>query len=115
VSLRFEVISSQIDIFKGTGRTSCRRNTSFGSGFRSWVFRTLYVLFYTRWSKSLCTPDDVLYLSGAQRLFYHPIYIYIYITKHFLRRCGPARFMASFLKFLDHTQRRTTVGRPPLD
>ena len=26
----FEVISSQIDIFKRTGRTSCRRNTSFG-------------------------------------------------------------------------------------
>jgi hypothetical protein len=31
-------------------------------------------------------------------------------------RCGPTRFMASsFKKFLDHTQRRTTVGRTPLD
>ena len=33
-----------------------------------------------------------------------------------LRRCGPSRAMASsFTWFLDHTQRRTTVGRTPLD
>ena len=31
-------------------------------------------------------------------------------------RCGPTRAMASSLtRFLDHTQRRTTVGRTPLD
>ena len=31
-------------------------------------------------------------------------------------RCGPTRAMASsFLRFLDHTQRRITVGRTPLD
>ena len=31
-------------------------------------------------------------------------------------RCGPTRVMASsFLRFLDHTQRRVTVGRTPLD
>ena len=31
-------------------------------------------------------------------------------------RCVPTRAMASsFLRFLDHTQRRTTVGRTPLD
>ena len=30
--------------------------------------------------------------------------------------CGPMRTMAySFLMFLDHTQRRTTVGSTPLD
>ena len=30
-------------------------------------------------------------------------------------RCGPTRAMSSsFLRFLDHTQRRTTVGRTPL-
>jgi hypothetical protein len=40
-------------------------------------------------------------------------YIHIYI---FLWRCQPTRVMAySFLRFLDHTQRRTTVGRTPLD
>ena len=31
-------------------------------------------------------------------------------------RCDPTRVMGpSFLRFLDHTQRRTTVGRTPLD
>ena len=34
----------------------------------------------------------------------------------FLWRCDPTRIMASsVLRFLDHTQRRTTVGRTPLD
>jgi hypothetical protein len=34
----------------------------------------------------------------------------------FLWRCDPTRVMASsFLRFLDHTQRRTTVGRTLLD
>ena len=34
----------------------------------------------------------------------------------FLWCCGPKRAMASsFLKFLDHTQRRNTVGSTPLD
>ena len=33
-----------------------------------------------------------------------------------LGRCDPTRVMASsFLRFLDHTQRRTTVGRTPLE
>ena len=33
-----------------------------------------------------------------------------------LWRCGPTRAMASsFTRFLDHTQRRITVGRTPLD
>ena len=34
----------------------------------------------------------------------------------FLWRCGPTRAMtSSFLKFPDHTQRRITLGRTPLD
>ena len=34
----------------------------------------------------------------------------------FFWRCDPTRVMAfSFLRLLDHTQRRTTVGRTPLD
>ena len=38
--------------------------------------------------------------------------IYIY----FFLRCGPTRAMiSSFLRFLHHTQWRTTVGRTPLD
>jgi len=33
----------------------------------------------------------------------------------FLWRCGPTRAMASFMRFLDHTQLRITVGRTSLD
>jgi len=38
------------------------------------------------------------------------------VTFFLLWRCDPTRVMASsFLMFLDHTQRRTIVGRTPLD
>ena len=37
-------------------------------------------------------------------------------TYFFQRRCGPTGAMtSSFLRFLDHTQRRITVGRTPPD
>ena len=37
-------------------------------------------------------------------------------SSSFLWRCGPTRAMtSSFLRFLDHTQRRTTFGGTPLD
>ena len=43
------------------------------------------------------------------------ILCFIYVLFCFLWRCGPAGAMASsFLRFLDHTQRRTIVGRTPL-
>ena len=50
-------------------------------------------------------------------MYYSTLYIYIYIYIFFLLwRCDPTRVMASsFLRFLDHIQRRTTVGRTPLD
>jgi len=39
-----------------------------------------------------------------------------HISSYILWRCDPTRVMASsILRFLDHTQRRTTVGRTPLD
>jgi len=39
---------------------------------------------------------------------------YIHIIYFFLWRCDPSRVMASsFLRILDHTQRRTTIGRTP--
>ena len=45
-----------------------------------------------------------LRMTGAKRLHF------------FLWRWDPTRVMASsFLRFLDHTQQRTTVGRTPLD
>ena len=38
------------------------------------------------------------------------------INNFFFWRCDPTWVMASsFLRFLDHTQRRTTIGRTPLD
>jgi len=41
---------------------------------------------------------------------------YLFKDVCFLWCCGRTRAMASsFLRFLDHTQRRTTVGRTPLD
>ena len=40
----------------------------------------------------------------------------VWFADCFLWRCDPTRAMASsFLRFLEHTQRRTTVGRTPLD
>ena len=37
-------------------------------------------------------------------------------TFFFLWQCGPTRAMASsFFRFLDHTQRRITLGKAPLD
>jgi hypothetical protein len=47
-----------------------------------------------------------------------PYYIDYNNLEHdfFFGRCDPARVMASlFFRFLDHTQRRNTVGRTPLD
>ena len=40
----------------------------------------------------------------------------LFIYLFFPWRCDPTRVMtSSFLRFLDHTQRRTIVGRTPLD
>jgi hypothetical protein len=40
----------------------------------------------------------------------------LFILVCFSWRWGPTRAMArSFTRFLDHTKRRTTVGRTPLD
>ena len=42
--------------------------------------------------------------------------MHISYVHFFLWRCGPTRARASsFMRFLDHTKRRTTVGRTPLD
>ena len=46
--------------------------------------------------------DDCLTLRVLMSYIYIYIYIYIYMEH-------------PFLMFLDHTQRRTTVGRTPLD
>jgi hypothetical protein len=44
------------------------------------------------------------------------IIIFVFIIIFFLWRCDPTRVMvSSFLRFLDHIQRRITNGRTPLD
>ena len=54
--------------------------------------------------------DDTLSVLVA---LFRKFAYYIFI---FLWRCGPTRAMAlSFLRFLDHTKRRITVDRTPLD
>jgi hypothetical protein len=72
-----------------------------------------YLFIYNTFIKILCMfrAFPCLFSGGLHR---NCIYIYIYIFS--LWRCAPMRVMvSSFLMFLDHTQRRTTVGRTPLD
>jgi hypothetical protein len=46
-------------------------------------------------------------------ILYQLPFLFIY---YFLCPCSPARAMvSSATRFLDHTQRRATVGRPPID
>ena len=49
-----------------------------------------------------CPEDDPVTLTLRRLMSYIYIYIYIYMER-------------LFLMFLDHTQRRSTVGRTPLD
>jgi hypothetical protein len=54
-----------------------------------------------------------LHLETFCNSLFHIVAFYYNI---FLWRCDPTRVMtSSFLKFLDHTQQRTTVGKTPLD
>ena len=59
-----------------------------------------------------------LLCSRNLKWFLVPVCVFFHRNQlfFFLWRCGPTRAMASsFLKFLDHTQLRITVGRTPLD
>jgi hypothetical protein len=52
--------------------------------------------------------------GGQDRLCVLYVIIYVlYYYYYYLWLCSPARAMA-FTRFLDHTQRRATVGRTPL-
>ena len=57
------------------------------------------------------------FLLSSPSVFFFIIYFRLFGFFFFLLwRCDPTQVMASsFLRFLDHTQRRTTVGRTPLD
>jgi hypothetical protein len=65
---------------------------------------------YSKDAQSQTIPKS---LSSAR---VHKIYRNCSITLSFLWRCDPTRVMvSSFTRFLDHAQRRATVGRTPLD
>ena len=58
---------------------------------------------------------QVTNIQNAPTWAFHSPFSFIR-TFFFLWRCDPTRVMASsFLRFLDHTQLRLTVGRTPLD
>jgi len=60
------------------------------------------------WMSSNCSFNSSKTSAGSNLDEYHLF--------SFLWRCDPTRVMSSsFLRFLDHTQRRTTAGRAPLD
>ena len=56
-------------------------------------------------------------IQNSKNIFINCYYkIYVETDFFFLWRCSPTRAMASsFLRFLDHTQRRTTLGSTPLE
>jgi hypothetical protein len=56
-----------------------------------------------------------LILLAAVNIIYFITQLMSPLRTFFLRRRAPARAMASFLRFVDHTQRFTRVGRTPLD
>ena len=81
--------------------------------------RKLYGIGHMHTYGFLLRITDAMTSQHINVSFWDILYIYIYIHTHTfspLWRCGPTRAMASsFLRFLDHTQRRITVGRTPLD
>jgi hypothetical protein len=77
---------------------------------------------YYRWSNSSPTYCYIFlliaFLAGAfiRKVIIMCINFTIWLKFFFLWLCSPARAMVSwFTKFRDHTQRRATVGRTPLD
>ena len=76
----------------------------------TWVHRYSSLL---QWSVPL---GHQVYVGGSFAYFARNARCTVTTDFFFLWRCDSTRVMASsFLMFLDHTQRRTTVGRTPLD
>jgi len=77
---------------------------------------------YTKESTYACCCLNYQLLRGDEICPKMPQNLVFEITKKedlyivFMWLCGPTRTMtSSFLRFLDHTQQRITVGRTPLD
>jgi len=80
---------------------------------------TLFSYFYCTFlfNNENTSPNCMLLSKPSTRLDIVDIHVSMHLHFFFLLwRCDPTRVMtSSFLRFLDHTQRRTTVGRTPLD
>jgi hypothetical protein len=62
-----------------------------------------------------CKQAEIVMSPGGKNVN-KELLLLLLLLLFLLWRCEPARFMASsFLRVLDHTKRRSTVGRTPLD
>jgi len=92
-----------------TGRQPTCDNVTQSMGFECWVTKATNK--HSEYVLLLALPLQQWFRESASLLRNKHI-----ISYFFLWRCGPTRPMAStFLRFLDHTQRRIAVGRTPLD
>jgi len=109
-------------------RFSCFTNGSISPSteqeIKHWVSRRKISKFkksrsYIQLIWSLNNYSDYIYICIYINIYMYVcvyIYIYIYVFFFLLWRCDPTGVMdSSFLRFLNHTQRRTTVGRTPPD
>jgi len=55
------------------------------------------------------------YRGGGYIYIYIYLFIYLYIFIHIGATAPQLAMASSFMRFLDHTQRRTAFGRTPLD
>ena len=77
-----------------------------------------FSILQNRWNKICIYLFFILVLLFIYffKFIYLFLNLFIYLIYLLLWRCDPMRVMSSlFLMFLDHTQRRITVGRTPLD
>jgi hypothetical protein len=77
----------------------------------STIRQKLYLLYSI--DSNTCISNVYFYTAAVTYIYLSPTTFYFFFL---LWRCDPTRVMAtSSLRFLDHTLRRTTVGRTPLD
>ena len=85
------------------------------------VFRCVRKITKSDYQLHLCVcPPVRMQQLGSHRTAFHEIFWPIVSqkpveTRFFLARQPPWARASSFTRFIDHTQRRTTLGRTPLD
>jgi hypothetical protein len=82
----------------------------------TWWGSTAVKLLQAQWTFPNNHPLRMQFCKWLHKNHGYYSYLNKFLLTFFLWRCDPTRVIASsFLRFLDHTQRRTTVGRTPLD